>query len=361
MPLSKSAFKFACALALIGGNLLVVAQEAAPEKSAPEKAVSEKSPTLAEAIATGVRQVMDKASPAVCRIETEDEHGRLAGSGFLIDSDGTVITSYSLGNASEELVVTVGEEKYPARRLIADARSGISLLKIDAAEPLPCLKAAQAAPLGLGSPVVALGFPLELPLSPSFGIVAGFDAGFQGRYFAARHIRANAAIQRGEGGAPLLNLEGEVVGVLISAVENGSGLFALPIEAAQKILHDYRAHRRIRPGWLGADVRITDAPEHGSSARLRGLRPEGPGAKGGLRPGDVLLQVGAWKITSPEDVLNAAFYMTASEPVEIRVSRAGKEQTFTVTVTDPPDGEVPKISRPEQEMFGLTGDLRLGE
>jgi serine protease Do len=316
---------------------------------------------LAESISAGVKNLVSKAGPSVCRIEAEDEHGRVAGTGFLLDADGTVVTSYSMGSAAKELMVMIGEDTYPARRLLADARSGISLIKVETNEPLPFLKNGSGAKLAMGTPLVALGYPLNLPLSPSFGIVAGFDSGFRGRYFATRHIRVNAAIQRGEGGAPLLDLDGKVVGVLISAVDGESGLFALPIEAVGKIQRDYETHGRVRPGWLGADVRITDAPEHGSTARLRNVRVDGPGFKGQLRPGDVLLQVGDWKITSPEDVLNASFFMTAEEPVSIRISRAGKVHTFSVTPGDPPEGEFPKASSRASDYAGAEGELKLGD
>jgi S1-C subfamily serine protease len=122
----------------------------------------------------------------------------------------------------------------------------------------------------------------------------------------------------------------------------------------EKVLHDYRAYQRVRPGWLGADVRVTDAPEGGSNARLRALRSDGPGAKGKLRAGDVLLQIGRWKITSPDDVYNAAFYITASEPLEVKVSRAGKVRTLSIVPSDPPDGAEPKIYREEPTYLGAT-------
>ena len=163
-------------------------------------------------------------------------------------------------------------------------------------------------------------------------------------------------MQRGQGGSPVLNLRGEVVGVLISTVEENSGIFALPIEAAAKVLHDFQTYGRVRQGWLGvADVRLIDIPERGSTARILALREDGPGYLGGLRPGDVLLQIGAWKITHPEDVLNAAFFVSSNEPLKVRVSRGGKERDFTVTPTDPPDGSLPSIEPLPATILGDSG------
>lgn len=321
---------------------------------------AEEPPSVFDAISREVRGIYERSRGAVCTVEADDEHGRVRGTGFLVDATGTLFTSYSVGGETEDIVVALGEEKYPATRLVADSRSGLAVLRVEADKPLPFLPIGKARDLAIASPLVALGYPLEMPLSPSFGIVAGFDIGFQGRFFATRHIRANLPVQKGEGGAPILNIKGEVVGVLISTLEGGSGLFALPIEAAQKVLADFHRHGRIRQGWLGVDVRVTDAPEHDSSARIRNLRADGPGHKGNLRPGDVLLQIGDWKITSPEDVLNAAFYLSAEDPVLIRISRAGHEHSFTIVPGDAPDGDGPVVQRQEAPTIGATTGLDLG-
>lgn len=319
-----------------------------------------KTESLSDAITREVRGVFIQNREAVCRIEADDEHGRLSGTGFLVDSDGTLYTSYTIGGTTEDIVVSIGDEKYSASRLVADERSGLAVLKIETDKPLEFIKSGSSNALALASPLIVLGYPLDLPLSPSFGIVAGFDIGFRGRYFAARHIRASAPVQKGQGGSPVVNFKGEAVGILISTLEGGSGLFALPIEAADKILHDFRNHGRIRRGWFGAGVRITDAPEHNSTARIRNLVTDGPGHKGGLRVGDVLLQMGAWKITNPEDVLNAVFYLTASEPVKVRISRAGQIHDLSITPTDPPNDEAPAIERQAQPFLGSNGLLELG-
>jgi serine protease Do len=302
-------------------------------------------PSQAEALSREVREVVHEKGDAICRIEADDEHGHLRGTGFFIDADGTLLTSYSAGGASQDITVTVGKQRYPARRLIADERVGIAVLKIVAERPVRFLKFGKSTELGIASFVITAGYPLDLPLSPSFGPVAGMDIGFDGRFFATRHIRANVAVQRGQGGSPVLNLRGEAVGVLISMVDGNSGIFALPIEAAQKILHDFRTYGRVRQGWVGVDVRPAEKPEHGSSARVLTLREDAPAYTGGIRPGDILLQVGAWKITNPEDVMNAAFFVSATEPLAMRVSRGGKEMKFTITPLDPPGGAMPTIER----------------
>lgn len=303
----------------------------------PAKAPLETQSVL-ESVSNEIQGIFARSRDAIVRIEAEDDGGAMAGTGFFIEPNGVLITSYAVLGESEEIFAIIGDDRVPLKRLMADRRSGIAILKADTDKPTSFLRLGKANRLGIGAMVIAIGYPLEFPLSPSFGVVSGFDMGHGGRFFAARHIRATAPVQRGQGGAPLMNARGEVAGVIISTLENGAGLFALPGEAVDKVYHDFLAHGRIRQGWLGADVRLTDAPEHGSSVRVRNLRLNGPGYGGGLRPGDVLIQVGEWKITAPEDVLNASFYVQPEEPLDVLVSRAGKRLTLKITPGESPTG-----------------------
>ena len=323
---------------------------------------SEPKPSILEAVSNEVQGIFARSRDAVVRIEAEDENGMVAGTGFYIEPNGILVTSHSVGGESEEpeVYAVQGTERIPLKRLIADKRSGIAIFKADNEKPTAFLRLGKANRLGIGAMVIAIGYPLEFPLSPSFGVVSGFDMGHAGRFFAARHLRATAPVQRGQAGAPLLNARGEVVGIIISTLENGMGLFALPGEAAEKVYHDFLHFRSVRQGWLGVDVRLTDAPEHGSSARVRNLRPSGPGHAGGLRPGDVLLQVGEWKITTPEDVLNASFYVTPDEPVAVQVSRAGKQLALKVTPGESPTGTGPTPNGSEDLTVPEATGLQIG-
>ena len=337
----------------------VVAQSRGAE---PSRATVPAKPALLQAQTLSPREVFLKTGDAICQIEAGDEQGRLRGTGFFIDADGTLLTTYSIGGASQDITVTVGEQRYPATRLLADARTGLAVLKIVAERPVRFLKFGKSTELVVASRVMTIGYPFDLPISPSLGLVAGFDLKIRAgtdeeRWFATRHIRANVPVQRGQGGSPVLNLRGEAVGVLISTVEENSGIFALPIEAAEKILHDFRTYGRIRQGWVGVEVRPADAPESGSTARILKLREDSPAFIGGIRPGDILLQVGTRKITNPEDVHDAAFFVTATEQIPVRVSRGGKEVKLTLTPLDPPDGTMPTIER-EPPLIPPTGDKR---
>ena len=284
---------------------------------------------VAESLSAEVRGVFERCKGAVIKIEASDKTGQLCGTGFFIDPSGTLLTSYSVGGESRDFVVTTpGNVRTPARLLLADARAGIAMLKADDVPPsTPFLPLARSGTLAVASPVMAIAYPMDMPLAPSFGLVSGFDIKYLGRYFATSHIRASVPVQRGQGGAPLLNMEGEVVGVVISGIDNGSACFAIPSEAVEKIRRDYDRYGAVRPGWLGVMVRPADAEVAGSSAEIERLETNAPARKAGLKPGDVLTRIGAVEIHSPQDVLNAAFFLTAGEKVPVAIVRDGKELT----------------------------------
>lgn len=322
----------------------VAAQETAPQ------------PTVADSIANETRAVFERAKKSVVRIEAVDEHGPLSGTGFFIDPAGTIYTSYTIGGESSDIVVCSGNGKLPARRLFADRRSGVAVLKVDSETPF--ISAGKSKALSIGSPVVTVGYPMDLPVSPSFGTIAGIDMKHSGRYFATRHIRANMPVQRGQGGAPVLNMQGEAVGILIASIDDGSACFVIPIEAAEKVHKDYLRAGVLRSGWMGVGIETAPSQVRGSIAEISMLNVGSPGAKAGLRAGDVILQINDHSISSPEDVLDASFFIAAEDEVQIKVARGDATLDFNITAGYPPNtnartaGDIPTF------VPGSADDLR---
>ncbi|MBV8142106.1 MAG: serine protease [Verrucomicrobia bacterium] len=285
-------------------------------------------------ISSEVAKVFERAKNAVVRIEAEDEHGKLAGTGFFIDPSGTIMTAYAVGGESEDIIVEFGVNRYPAERLVADARSGIAILRLNATTPW--LPIGDSDELKMASPVVTIGYPMDLSVTPTFGMIGGFDLKYLNQYFSTTLIRANIAAQRGEAGAPILNLKGEVVGILIFPIDNRTACYALPMKAAEKVRTDYVRFGEVRPGWVGVNVVESDEPVHDSSVVIQSFADGSPGADSGLQPGDILLRIGSTPIHSPPDVLNASFFLTADQDVPITVLRDGKEVSVTVTAAEHP-------------------------
>ena len=309
---------------LFTGSQLLLAQEKGPESISDE-----------------VKEVFARAARAVVKIHGADEHSEIAGTGFFVDPTGTLYTSYTVGGDAGDFEVEFDGKKYPARQLLADIRSGIALLKVDLATP--ALPVGRSDQLEIATPVVGIGYPLDLPETPSFGMIAGFDRKYLGRYFSTTHLRVNLPTQRGEAGAPLLNLEGEVVGIVVSSLENNSACYALPIDAAEKIRGDYMRFGEARHGWVGINVSEAETPVEGSRAQMTKIMDGTPAAKSGIESGDILLQVGNKKVRMPEDVLDASFFITAGDTVPITVMRGDEKLTFNVQADLHPASQRPPL------------------
>ncbi|MEP6699516.1 MAG: S1C family serine protease [Verrucomicrobiota bacterium] len=298
--------------------------------------------TSTASISHEVKDIFEKSAKAVVKIRGTDQHGDLAGTGFFIDPAGTLYTAYSVGGEAENLTVEVEGKKYPARVMMADLRSGIAILKADVATPaLPIGKSEQ---VEVATPVVTIGYPLDLPATPSFGMIAGFDRKFLGRYFSTTHLRVNLPTQRGEAGAPLLNFRGEVVGILVSSVDSGSACYALPINAAEKIRNDFVRFGEARHGWIGINVAEAEKPTEGSRAQMTEILEDTPASGSGVKAGDILLQVGQTKVHEPEDVIDASFFITAGDTVPVTVLREQEKMTFEIQADFHPASHHPPMA-----------------
>src|SRR5216117_4364365 len=162
----------------------------------------------ATTISEHVKEIFERAAKAVVKIHGVDEHSEICGTGFFVDPTGTLYTAYTVGGEDGNFTVEFGGKKYSARQLVADIRSGTAILKVD--ETTPALPIGKSEELELATPVISIGYPLDLQKTPNFGMIAGFDRKCLGRFFSTVHLRVNVPTQRGEAGAPLLNMKGEV-------------------------------------------------------------------------------------------------------------------------------------------------------
>lgn len=298
-------------------------------------------PTMADTISAEVRRVFEERKEAVVRVRARDGLGIRFGSGFFVDPAGTIYTHAGIVLKADEVTVLYDGRELPAKVLVADQRSGIAVLKVDANSPFIPVGDSQA--LEVASPLVMLGYPGDMDACPSFGIVAGFDREYQGQYFSTTHVRANMPVQRGQGGAPVLNMLGEAVGVLVGTIEGGLACHILPIRAAEKVRLDLVRFGELRPGWVGVEVEDASSASGGSTARVELLDPATPASQSGLKPGDILLQIGSTPITASEDVIDASYFLTAGDSAEIEFSRGGERMKVSVKPTIHPLSPKPEM------------------
>src|SRR5438445_8801402 len=202
-PLSDSK-RSIVALALIfcsGGSFLFAQEKSAAPTTDQTKELLERAAAQAEstaAISHQLKDIFQRVAKAVVKIHGVDEHSEICGTGFFIDPTGTLYTAYTVGGEAGNFTVEFGGKKCPARQLLADIRSGTAMLKVD--ETTPVLPIGKSEELDVATPVVAVGYPLDLPDTPNFGMIAGFDRKCLGRYSSTILLRANVPTPRGVAG-----------------------------------------------------------------------------------------------------------------------------------------------------------------
>jgi len=288
-------------------------------------------------IAAEVSGVYEQAAPTVVRLRATDGAEQLAGTGFFIDGQGTILTAYAVVGQADSVSVEVNGRTFSAKVVGRDPRSGVAVLKIQATQT-PHLAFGEGMRLRPASAVVSVAFPYDLKAEPTFGFVAGFDVKYLTRFFATTHLRANLPIKPGQIGGPLLDSQGKVVGVLMLEIDEGKACYALPIEAAAKVASDIQKYGEPRHGWMGVGVMPDRSrPERGAPVFVDRLYKGTPAEKSGLKMGDEVISIGGRSVREPSDILDAAFFSEVGGKVPVKVKRDGKEQIFTITVSARPD------------------------
>ena len=325
------------------GLLPSVVPDAPPVSSAQESEIF-------KAVSGEVEAIFSKCKDAVVQIEATDLYGLHEGTGFFIDPTGTIYTHYSVAGRSCNLTIKFANKKYPAQCLAADPRSGATILKIDASQT-PFLPIGRSADLRIASPIVVIGYPMDLPVTPTFGLIGGFDQRIFGRYLPTTHIRASVPVQPGEQGAPLLNAKGEVVGILAGQLDYGAVCLGLPIQAAEKVRSDYLRFSDVHPGWLGFNAEPVDGDWDRGSVTVTEVGESSPAAKCGLKEGDVLTRLGDTPIHRFADLRDAAFFLSADQKVPIVVRRGEEQITLEAWAGDPPDARPAVAPKPDENML----------
>ncbi|NUR11971.1 MAG: Do family serine endopeptidase [Bradyrhizobium sp.] len=284
------------------------------------------------------------------------------GSGFIISPDGYVVTNNHLvqgvngtGTVDTVTVITTDRKEYPARIVGRDETSDLALLKIEGRN-LPFVQWGDSTKARVGDWIVAIGNPYGLGGTVTAGIISALHRGITGVGAYDRYIQTDAAINMGNSGGPMFDLNGNVIGInsaLISPTGASVGIgLAIPAEAAKPVIDALMRGQRPSRGYLGVGLQPLDenlAPSLGlpkdSGEIVRSVVPNGPGARSGLVQGDVIVRVNGQAVT-PEQTVS---YLVANTPVGSRVPleiiRGGKRATVNVQVGERPTEEaLAKIS-----------------
>ncbi len=299
-----------------------------------------------ESIGQEVNNLFEKVKPSIVKIRSDNGLLTLVGSGFYIDQKGTILTSAMIVADDTATSVELDGVKLDAQVIGKDVRSGLALLRVYNDGKTPFLTFGNSSQLKPATAVVGVGYPYNLPVAPSFGLVGGFDVQYLNRFFATTHIRVNLPISPGQVGGPLLNTKGEVIGIMVMSVENGKSCYALPSLAAQKIINELQTTGAARQGWVGVGVADRNPAEPNQGVMISKLFDHSPAPQSGLQIGDVLLRIGTKEIRHPSDVIDVSFFSKVGETLPVVVSRSGKVMNFKLAVHERPTS-LPAVIRTE--------------
>jgi serine protease Do len=276
------------------------------------------------------------------------------GSGFIVDTSGIVVTNnHVIADADEINVIMNDGSKFKAELVGVDKRTDLAVLRFKPTKPLVAVKFGDSDKLRLGEWVIAIGNPFSLGGTVTAGIVSARNRDIaSGPY--DNYIQTDAAINRGNSGGPLFNLDGEVIGVntLIISPSGGSiGIgFAVPSKTVMGVVDQLRQFGELRRGWLGVRIQqVTDEiaeslnikPARG--ALIAGVEDKGPAKPAGIEPGDVVVKFDGKEIKEPRDLSRVVADTAVGKEVEVVIIRKGAEQTKKVTLgrLDDSDKAVP--------------------
>jgi len=318
----------------------------------------------------------EKSKDAIVKVHSERQFqiGNFAfvpshscGTGFFIDEDGHILTAATVVEDADRCWIDWRGQKVNARVVGRDLQTNVALLKIEpeAGTTTPFLPQGDPHELHVGSMVIAIGFPYNLPSTPVVGFVGGLDIQQSGHVFATSHIRAGCRLSPGQGGGPLLNVHGEVVGIAVAACTDDQ-CYALPICAARKISADILKFGQPQYSWVGLGVSerqlaVNPTLSNQWQVFIQQIYSNTPAATAGFRDGDILVSITSNQVHRSADVLNTMFYHRVGDKVEFTVLRNGQMANLLLVVGTRPAQETfasqpppPALGFPQPQGPGLT-------
>lgn len=272
------------------------------------------------------------------------------GSGFVIDPKGIIITNnHVIADADEITIEFADGSELKAEVIGKDAKTDIAVLKVTPPKPLKSVPFGASKKARIGDWVMAIGNPFGQGSTVTMGIISAINRDIRSGPYD-NFIQTDAAINRGNSGGPLFNMDGEVIGIntaIISPTGGSIGLgFSIPSSLAIGVIEQLREFGETRRGWLGVSIQpVTDdiaeslSMKTARGALVGGITPNGPAQKSGLKVGDVILSFDKKPVAKMRDLPRIVADTPVGKAIETVVLRKGKEKTIQVTVGRLEDGE----------------------
>ena len=299
--------------------------------------------------------------------QQRDFKQRSLGSGFLIDGNGFIVTNNHVIEDADQIKVILSDDKeFDAELVGRDPKTDLALIRIDGAKNLKPLELGDSEKMKVGTWVVAIGSPFGLEQTVTAGIVSA-----KGRIIGSGpyddFIQTDASINPGNSGGPLLNMDGEVVGINTAIIASGQGIgFAIPINLAKGIIDQLKDKGEVTRGWLGVGIQDL-TPE---LADYYGLKAEkgvlvtqvfegDPADKAGIQVNDIILSVDGQKVTTGRELSAMIANTPVGHQTTVDLIRDGKKKNLTVTLAKRDDDEktIAALSRDNDELGIEVTDL----
>lgn len=289
------------------------------------------------------------------------------GSGFVVEEDGYILTNSHVVDQAEEIIVTFGDghdpatgKDYTAKIVGQDPKTDIAIIKIQADKKFTALKMGDSDKLQIAEWVMAIGNPFGFAQSVTVGVVSA-----KGRVIGAgpydEFIQTDASINPGNSGGPLLNLNGEIVGINSAIFTGGASQgnigigFAIPINAVKSIYADLKKGKVSR-GWLGVMIQKITPELMGAmglktakGALVGDVQENSPASKAGIKRGDIITEFNGMEVSSSEQLPKMVAVIKPGTKVKVKALRDGAEKTFTISLGELPDDAIEKPATPSQD------------
>lgn len=366
-------------LGILASAPTVRAQAAPPTRPTPA------APTTAaqlRALGDAFVDVADKVSPAVVQIEVsiakpeasatrwikEDAVSRGMGSGVIFTADGAILTNNHVIEEARGITVRFKDGRAFAARIVGrDPATDLAVLRVDA-KNLPVAAFADSDGARVGEWVVAIGSPFGLGHTVTTGVLSAKGRAGVGMNAIEDYLQTDASINPGNSGGPLVNLDGQVLGINTMIVTKGQGIgLAVPSNIARRVATQILKSGHVTRAWIGIGLQdltpqlaaeFPNAPSSGALVNM--VMTDGPAARAHLEPGDVIAKIGSRNVTDAQDIIRETFLHDVGEVLMLEVIRAGKRYQTKVTLEARREAQ-PKpidLERPATSSSGLGLTLR---
>jgi serine protease Do len=282
------------------------------------------------------------------------------GSGFVIDPSGYIVTNHHVIDGAEEVTVRFSDDTVLTAEIVgSDADTDLALLKVETDEPLVAAQWGRSDQTRIGDWVMAIGNPFGLGGTVTAGIVSARQRDINaGRY--DDFIQTDAAINRGNSGGPMFNLEGDVIGVNTAIFSPSGGSvgigFAIPSNLASNIIRQLREFGEVRRGWLGVRIQTVNEElaeglrlEEPRGALVASVTTDGPAEKAGIKQGDVILEFNGRPVAEMRKLPRMVAETTIGDEVPVVVWRKGQEETFMVMLGELDIEQIAAVEAPKED------------